>query len=79
MPIASDDAAAKSVVCGFVNKLGFEPVDAGRLADSWRFERFRPVYCVALDAEAMRVTLAATSRETIVPDGYWRYNRKVLL
>jgi len=79
MPIASDDADAKSIVCEFVNKLGFEPVDAGGLAESWRFERFRPVYCVALDAEAMSATLAATSRETTVPDGYWQYNRKVLL
>nr|WP_197456844.1 NADPH-dependent F420 reductase [Cephaloticoccus primus] len=79
MPVASDDADAKSVVCEFVNKLGFDPVDAGGLAESWRFERFRPVYCVALDQDTMRATLAATSRETTVPDGYWLYNRKVLL
>jgi len=34
MPIAGDDADAdaKSIVFGFVNKLGFEPVDAGGLA-----------------------------------------------
>jgi predicted dinucleotide-binding enzyme len=78
MPIASDDADAKSMVCDFVNKLGFDPVDAGTLADSWRFERFRPVYCVALDQETMKATLAATTRETKVPDGYWLYNRQVL-
>jgi len=78
MPIASDDADAKSMVCDFVNKLGFDPVDAGTLADSWRFERFRPVYCVALDQETMKATLAATTRETKVPDGYWLFNRKVL-
>jgi predicted dinucleotide-binding enzyme len=79
MPIASDDADAKSMVCEFVNKLGFDPVDAGGLADSWRFERFRPVYCVALDQGTMKATLAATTRETKVPDGYWLFNRKVLL
>ena len=79
MPIASDDADAKSTVSDFVNKLGFDPVDAGGLADSWRFERFRPVYCVALDQETMKATLAATTRETKVPDGYWLFNRKVLL
>lgn len=78
MPIASDDADAKSMVCGFVNKLGFDPVDAGKLADSWRFERFRPVYCVALDQGTMKATLAATTRETNVPDGYWLFHRKVL-
>jgi len=79
MPIASDDADAKSMVFEFVNKIGFDPVDAGELAESWRFERFRPVYCVALDQQMMKATLAATTRDTTVPDGYWLYNRQVLL
>jgi predicted dinucleotide-binding enzyme len=79
MPIASDDIDAKSIVCEFVNQLGFDSVDAGVLADSWRFERFRPVYCVALDQETMKAVLAATTRENRVPDGYWLFNRKVLL
>ncbi|EHC5873795.1 NAD(P)-binding domain-containing protein [Salmonella enterica subsp. enterica serovar Eastbourne] len=79
MPIASDDPDAKSMVFEFVNKIGFDPVDAGGLADSWRFERFRPVYCVALDQQMMKAKLAATTRDTTVPDGYWLYNRQVLL
>ena len=78
MPIASNDQEAKTVVSRFVDQLGFDAVDAGGLADSWRFERFRPVYCVALGKEAMRATLTATSRDTMVPDGYWLSNRQVL-
>lgn len=78
MPIASDDQEAKRLVSDFVDQLGFDPVDAGTLGESWRFERFRPVYCVSLSKATMAATLAATTRDTIVPDGYWLYNREVL-
>jgi hypothetical protein len=37
-------------------------VDAGALADSWRFEPGRPAYGPRLDADGMRAALAAASR-----------------
>jgi predicted dinucleotide-binding enzyme len=79
VPIASDDQEAKVIASRLIDELGFDTVDAGLLADSWRFERFRPVYCVALDKETLKARLASTSRESNVPDGYWLYNRQVLL
>lgn len=78
IPIAGDDQEAKVITSRFIDQIGFDVVDAGSLADSWRFERFRPVYCVAMDKGAMEATLAATSRSTIVPDGYWLYHRQIL-
>ncbi|WP_251151098.1 NADPH-dependent F420 reductase [Cellulosimicrobium sp. Marseille-Q4280] len=38
LAVAGDDTGAKRAVWELVGTLGFEPVDAGRLAESWRFE-----------------------------------------
>ncbi len=62
LPIAGDDAAAKAVVAKLIDAFGFDVVDAGALAEGWRFEHGRPAYCVPLDREALAKTLAGTNR-----------------
>jgi len=42
-------------------------VDAGGLDESWRFERAKPAYCVALDQAGLRVALAAAERTVELP------------
>jgi predicted dinucleotide-binding enzyme len=44
MPIAGDDAAAKAEVVELLDILGYDAVDIGTLADSWRSEPNTPVY-----------------------------------
>jgi predicted dinucleotide-binding enzyme len=44
LPIAGDDAAAKTEVARLLNALGYDAVDIGSLADSWRSEPNTPVY-----------------------------------
>ncbi|MFJ6570548.1 NADPH-dependent F420 reductase [Streptomyces sp. NPDC091292] len=44
LPIAGDDDAAKASATHLLDLLGYDAVDAGSLADSWRFERDRPAY-----------------------------------
>jgi 8-hydroxy-5-deazaflavin:NADPH oxidoreductase len=44
LPIAGDDAAAKAAVTRFLDEIGYDTVDAGELADSWRQEPGTPVY-----------------------------------
>ena len=44
LPIAGDDAAAKAAVTAFLDSIGYDSVDAGRLAASWRQEPGTPVY-----------------------------------
>ena len=44
LPIAGDDAAAKQTTTDFLNAIGYDAVDAGSLADSWRQEPGQPVY-----------------------------------
>jgi predicted dinucleotide-binding enzyme len=45
LPIAGDDAAAKIEVAQLLDILGYDAVDIGTLADSWRSEPDTPVYC----------------------------------
>lgn len=61
--IASDDSAAKSKVMALVDELGFDPVDAGAIADSWRQQPGTPWYGKGLDADGVRKALAEASPE----------------
>src|ERR1700760_348698 len=44
LPIAGDDEANKKIVSDLVDQLGFDPVDAGPLSESWRQQPGTPVY-----------------------------------
>jgi predicted dinucleotide-binding enzyme len=57
LPVAGDDQRAKHVVMDLVNQLGFDPVDAGGLDDSWRQEPGSPVYGRDYDADGVRLAL----------------------
>jgi predicted dinucleotide-binding enzyme len=46
-----------------VDELGFEPVDAGSLAESWRQQPGTPVYGADLDADGVRKALAEAPAE----------------
>ena len=61
LPVAGDDQAAKTVVMGLIEELGFDPVDAGALGESWRQEPRSPVYGADFDAEGVRRALAAAA------------------
>jgi 8-hydroxy-5-deazaflavin:NADPH oxidoreductase len=58
LPVAGDQPDAKAAVLRLVDELGFDPVDAGRLGESWRQQPGAPAYCRDLDAAAMRRALA---------------------
>ncbi|GAA4245527.1 NADPH-dependent F420 reductase [Dactylosporangium darangshiense] len=62
LPVAADDATAKRLVMGLVDELGFDPIDAGGLDDSWRQEPGTPVYGTDGDADEVRAGLAAATR-----------------
>jgi len=63
LPVAGDDEKAKSAVMRIVDELGFDPVDAGGLDDSWRQQPGSPVYTTDHDAEGVRRALAQASPE----------------
>ena len=46
LPISGDDAGAKATVADFLDAIGYDTVDQGSLAESWRCEPGSPVYGV---------------------------------
>ena len=63
LPIAGDEARAKAVVMELVDELGFDPVDAGALDESWRQQPGTPVYVQDFDADEVRAALARAHKE----------------
>jgi predicted dinucleotide-binding enzyme len=58
LSVAGDDARAKALVLGLVDALGFDGIDAGALADSWRQQPGAPAYCRDLDRTGLEAALA---------------------
>jgi len=58
LPVAGDDAPAKQAVMKLVDDLGFDPIDAGGLDDSWKQQPGTPVYATDLGADGVRKALA---------------------
>jgi hypothetical protein len=58
LPVAGDDPAAKDFVMKLVDDLGFDPVDAGGLDESWKQQPGTPVYTADLHADGVRKALA---------------------
>lgn len=63
LPVAGDDPSAKAVVMRLIDELGFDSVDTGSLAESWRQQPGSPVYAMDFDADGVRRALAAASPE----------------
>ena len=62
LPVAGDDAKAKQAVLDLVEVLGFDAIDAGTLAESWRQQPGTPAYTADLDKPKMTQALAAAER-----------------
>lgn len=64
LSIAGDSEQAKKVVGGIVNETGFDVVDGGKLADSWRQQPGTPAYCTELNSEELTNALKIANKET---------------
>jgi predicted dinucleotide-binding enzyme len=65
IPVAGDNPAARAVVLELADQLGFDGLDAGPLAESWRQQPGTPVYTTDLPLDAARQALAdATPEQT---------------
>jgi 8-hydroxy-5-deazaflavin:NADPH oxidoreductase len=63
LPVAGDDHAAKDLVLRLIDELGFDGVDAGTLAESWRQQPGTPVYGAEMDSERAQTALASARRD----------------
>jgi len=62
LPVAGDDAEAKERVVALLDQFGYDVVDAGPLAEGWRFQPDTPAYVQRFDADTLREALAAAAR-----------------
>ncbi|OHU63611.1 NADPH-dependent F420 reductase [Mycobacteroides chelonae] len=91
LPVAGPDGEGKQRVCSLVDEAGFDPVDGGSLAQSWRQQPGSPVYCTDLpgvdvarlldkategDAKTYRANRAKYDDETAVGYEHIRSLRK---
>jgi predicted dinucleotide-binding enzyme len=65
LSVAGDDERAKAVVLGLFEALGFDGIDAGTLADSWRQQPGTPAYCRDLDTPSLKAALARADAGSI--------------
>jgi predicted dinucleotide-binding enzyme len=58
LPVAGDDQRSKDLVIRLLDELGFDDVDAGTIAESWRQQPGTPVYASDFDADGVKAALA---------------------
>lgn len=64
--VAGDDPDARRLAATLTDISGFDPVDIGGLANSWRTQPGNPAYCTELPVEAFRVAVERADA-TIAP------------
>ncbi|ATZ93977.1 NADPH-dependent F420 reductase [Dickeya fangzhongdai] len=69
LPLAGDDATGKRLVTELYEAFGFDVVDAGALAEGWRFERGMPTYCVRMTKETLSTALDNAQRSDVAVSG----------
>ncbi|CAM5690386.1 MULTISPECIES: NADPH-dependent F420 reductase [Streptomyces] len=62
IPVAADSSEVRRVAMHLVDESGFDPFDAGVLADSWRQQPMGPAYCTELTLDELGPALAAADR-----------------
>ena len=71
LSVAGDDRQAKQTVQGVIRELGFDAIDGGSLAESWRQQPGTPAYCKDLNATELSAALAAADESQVA-----RYRRQ---
>ncbi|MBM0140583.1 NADPH-dependent F420 reductase [Pseudomonas cannabina] len=62
LPVAGDDAQAKALAQSLVETTGFDALNSGSLAESWRQQPGTPAYCTELQVRELKPALAAADR-----------------
>jgi predicted dinucleotide-binding enzyme len=65
LPISGDNTKAKEIVAQLIDRIGFDSVDAGIIAESWRQQPGSPVYCTNPTKEELRLWLRKVDRSSL--------------
>ncbi len=67
-PISGDNPKAKEIVAQLIDRIGFDSVDAGTIAESWRQQPGSPVYCTNPTKEELQLWLKNVDRSSLATD-----------
>ena len=62
LALAGDDPAAKQLVARLYNEFGFDAVDIGGLAESWRVDAGQPAFVTRQNAAELEANVARAKR-----------------
>src|SRR5713226_8993996 len=65
LPISGDNPKVKEVVAQLIDRIGFDSVDAGTIAESWRQQPGSPVYCTNPTKEELQLWLKTVDRPSL--------------
>ena len=68
LPISGDNPKAKEIVAQLIDRIGFDSVDAGTIAESWRQQPGSPVYCTNPTKEELQLWLKKVDRSSLATD-----------
>src|SRR5438132_2811767 len=68
LPISGDSPKAKEIVAQLIDRFGFDSVDAGTIAESWRQQPGSPVYCTNPTKEELQLWLKNVDRSSLATD-----------
>src|SRR6266702_8712882 len=65
LPMSGDNPKAKEIVAQLIDRIGFDSVDAGTIAASWRQQPGSPVYCTNPTKEELQLWLKKVDRSSL--------------
>lgn len=65
IPISGDNPGQKEKISKLIDEVGFDPLDAGNLSDSWRLQPGSPGYCTSLDSARLSKAIMHANREAM--------------
>src|SRR5216117_3825544 len=68
LPISGDNTKVKEIVAQLIDRIGFDSVDAGTIAESWRQQPGSPVYCTNPTKEELQLWLKKVDRSSLPAD-----------
>jgi len=64
-PISGDNTRSKEIVAQLIDRIGFDSVDAGTIAESWRQQPGSPVYCTNPTKAELELGLKKIDRSSL--------------
>jgi predicted dinucleotide-binding enzyme len=65
LPVSGDDVKDKAIATQLVQETGFDVVDVGSIAESWRHQPGSPAYCTELSTAELTAALSAATRNRL--------------